>query len=287
MFVAAGPYTLEADLLYEPFDALMEVAMEERPDVLILLGPFVDSNHPLIQSGKITTSPVEIFREQITRRITRLLDTSPATNVVLVPSVRDMVSCHTAYPQAMLDRDELGLSGKRINLVPNPFSFQINEVVIAVAATDVLFHLRREEVFQRAEEAEPDPNVPRTANPQGDIMANAVRHVLGQQHFYPLFPAPEALAADVNLDVTHWNMLKLGGCAPDILILPSKLKHFSKIVDSTLAVNPGFLSSARAAGTFAKLSIHPIKGLQSDGDVDMDDVEHRIYERARSDVWRI
>jgi hypothetical protein len=35
--VAAGPFTLDDDLLYQPLSALLEVVSEERPDVLILV----------------------------------------------------------------------------------------------------------------------------------------------------------------------------------------------------------------------------------------------------------
>lgn len=37
LMVAAGPYTLDDDLLYEPLEALMEVVIDEKPDVLILV----------------------------------------------------------------------------------------------------------------------------------------------------------------------------------------------------------------------------------------------------------
>lgn len=60
-------------------------------------------------------------------------------------------------------------------------------------------------------------------------MAGLVRHVLGQRNFYPIFPPTEAHAGDVNLDVTHFPLLKMDGPQPDLLILPSKLKHFSKV----------------------------------------------------------
>jgi DNA polymerase alpha subunit B len=63
-------------------------------------------------------------------------------------------------------------------------------------------------------------------------MAGLVRHVLGQRNFYPIFPPTEAHASEVNLDVTHFNLLKMEGPQPDLLILPSKLKHFSKVSPS-------------------------------------------------------
>lgn len=37
MITAAGPYTLEDDLTFAPLDALLEVAVRERPDVLLLV----------------------------------------------------------------------------------------------------------------------------------------------------------------------------------------------------------------------------------------------------------
>jgi DNA polymerase alpha subunit B len=37
VIVAAGPYTLDSDLLFEPLEALLEAAKNDRPDVLILV----------------------------------------------------------------------------------------------------------------------------------------------------------------------------------------------------------------------------------------------------------
>jgi len=99
--------------------------------------------------------------------------------------------------------------------------------VIAISSVDILFHLRREELVQRAEKSEPDPVL--KGQEVNDPMAGLVRHVLGQRSFYPIFPPPEPHASEVNLDVTHYPLLKMDGPAPDLLILPSKLKHFSKV----------------------------------------------------------
>ncbi|OCF32814.1 DNA polymerase alpha subunit B [Kwoniella heveanensis BCC8398] len=285
MMTAAGPFTLEDDFSYAPLEALVQVALDERPDVLILLGPFVDSNHPAITSGAVLQTPTEIFRDQVSRRLQRIVDTSPNTVIILIPSVRDIVSRHMAYPQSMLDKEVLGLS-KRVRLLPNPCTFSINEILVAVSTVDVLFHLRKEELYQRAQEAEPDPQ---QLTEVKDAMANLIRHVLGQRSFYPIFPPPEQHAAEVNLDVTHYPLLKMDGPAPDIMILPSKLKHFSKIVDSTLVVNPAYLARPHSAGTFAKITLHPTPKEQlMESDVGEDAMlEHQVYDRARSEIWRI
>lgn len=57
--------------------------------------------------------------------------------------------------------------------------------------------------------------------------------ILSLRSFYPIFPVPQDLSREVNLDVTHSEGLKMDdkgdGFAPDVLILPSKLKHFTKV----------------------------------------------------------
>jgi len=52
--------------------------------------------------------------------------------------------------------------------------------------------------------------------------------------FYPLFPVPSDLSHEVNLDVSHMEGLRLcteemPDSAPDVLVVPSRLKHFSKV----------------------------------------------------------
>ena len=48
VMLAAGPYTLDADLNYEPFEALIEAALRDRPDVLVLVSRRVVSAHGIL-----------------------------------------------------------------------------------------------------------------------------------------------------------------------------------------------------------------------------------------------
>ena len=116
--------------------------------------------------------------------------------------------------------------------------------------------------------------------------------------FYPMFPAPMAAPLDpLNLDVTHADLLRFGTSAgADVFIMPSMLKHFAKVVDSTIIVNPGSLCRKNAAGTYTKLTIHPTpkaelqasgQAMTVDGDSDTQASEHRIYERCRVDIVRV
>ena len=86
--------------------------------------------------------------------------------------------------------------------------------------------------------------------PATDTMASLARHILQQNRFvfltslldsvhcchvsfYPLFPTPLDLSHEVNLNVSHLEYLTLchgeGASTPDVLVVPSRLKHFSKV----------------------------------------------------------
>ncbi|KAL7415252.1 DNA polymerase alpha subunit B N-terminal-domain-containing protein [Mrakia frigida] len=290
VFTACGPYTLDGDLDYTPFEALAEEIRTSRPDVVILLGPFVDASHPLIKLGKTDLLPVDIFRSKITSRLLDITESTPATNVILIPSVRDLISTQMAFPQGMFKRDlSMFPNPKKIRLLPNPCVLNINEVVIAVSSVDTLFHLRKETFFKKAAEAEPEPGVP-TGN--GDAMGNLCRSVLGQRTFYPIYPVPDEFVQDVNLDLTHLDLLNLE-TSPDILILPSNLAKFAKIVDSVVVVNPARLTQHHSGGTFARMVIHPSPrealegGVRAGSGGEDENLEHFVHQRVRVDIVKI
>lgn len=91
--------------------------------------------------------------------------------------------------------------------------------------------------------------------------------------FYPLYPAP----AGACLDLSQASQLQLP-CTPDLLLLPSDLAPFAKVVQpgqqagslpegqaqegqaqqaptQVVAVNPGRLARGAAAGTFAHVHV--------------------------------
>ncbi|KAK0244203.1 DNA polymerase alpha subunit B [Armillaria nabsnona] len=270
MCIASGPYTSDSDLSFKPWRAFLPILKSKKPAVVLLIGPFIDASHPLLKMGAIDTTPLKLFHAQFTKPLRSYLDSSPGSIAILVPSVRDLVSFHAVYPQSEFS-SEVSNGDSRIHLLPNPAQFSINNIKFAVTSVDVLFHLRKEELLKRGEEI--DSIVPSSPEDTGtDSMANTCRHVLQQRSFYPLFPVPQELAHEVNLDVTHSQLLRLGesddgNVAPDVLIIPSRLKHFSKVkllaflspilltryqsLDTTSTLNPSFLSK----GTYAVLQV--------------------------------
>ncbi|KAI0335848.1 DNA polymerase alpha, subunit B [Cubamyces sp. BRFM 1775] len=261
MCIAAGPFTPEADLSFQPLQSLITKFTSDKPAVALLIGPFIDASHPLIKVGDVDMPPRDMFITQFVDKLRDFLDASPGSIVLLLPSPRDILSEHAVFPQCELPRALC--DDPRIRLLPNPARFTLNGVHFAASSVDVLFHLRKEEFYKRAGEIEPLPAA--SASDVPDPMANLCRHILQQRSFYPIFPVPLDLANEVNLDMTHSEMLNLcpqddntddaegsvdpsrARCAPEVLIVPSRLKHFSKVVDHTVAVNPSFLTKSTYA----------------------------------------
>jgi len=260
MAVACGPFTQDSDLQYKSWTSLFKSLLSLRPGVVLLIGPFVDSNNEKIKTGDIDQTPSEIFYTQFTEKLQEFLETSPNSLILIVPSVRDVISNHCVYPQSSLGVSDLSVD-PRIKLLPNPCRFSLNDLSFAVTSVDVLFHLRKEQLVMRAEEVESlevDGQLPAT-----DTMASLSRLVLQQRCFYPLFPSPLELSHEVNLDVSHFEHLALcheeSAYAPDVLIVPSRLKHFSKVVDHTVAINPSFVSKSVSANLmFGGQGVGPI-----------------------------
>uniref|UniRef100_A0ACD6AND1 Uncharacterized protein n=1 Tax=Avena sativa TaxID=4498 RepID=A0ACD6AND1_AVESA len=66
--IAAGPYTTTDNLLFEPLQELLSYACRKQPQLLILMGPFIDSDHPDIKKGTVDQSFHDIFHFEIVRK---------------------------------------------------------------------------------------------------------------------------------------------------------------------------------------------------------------------------
>ena len=239
IMLASGPYTADDNIAFEPLKELCEKAATSYADVLILIGPMVDLDHPLIASGdfdlpddpnlqpdKATLN--DVFRIQIGNPLRQLAEAVPNITIILVPSVRDAVNKHVSWPQEPFDKKGLGLP-KGAKIVTNPVMISLNEIIVHISALDVLNDLRREEVII---------GKPREKN----LLTRLPRHLIQQRHFYPLFPPTEriafakpsgqnveGLATGTPLDLSY---LKLGEwltVRPDILVTPSTLTPFANV----------------------------------------------------------
>ncbi|KAJ4839405.1 hypothetical protein Tsubulata_016860 [Turnera subulata] len=80
--IASGPFTTSDNLLFEPFKELLAYASRKLPQLLILLGPFIDSDHPEISKGTTDRSFEDIFHHEIIK--------SPAFDINL-PNLKHQV----------------------------------------------------------------------------------------------------------------------------------------------------------------------------------------------------
>ena len=99
-----GPYTTCENLDYEPFIDLLNVIREEKPDVVILVGPFVDLQHTQVSAGdtmvelddgsKMPVSFETFFANKVTALLEELFETEESllTQFVVVPSLDEAVA---------------------------------------------------------------------------------------------------------------------------------------------------------------------------------------------------
>ena len=214
----SGPYTADDNLSFESLHELCTQAADQLADALILTGPFLDTEHPLLASGDFDlpesknldisdpSSMSALFRAWIAAPLQKLLHANPNITILLVPSTRDAISKHVSFPQEQLTgKKELGLANKQVKLLPNPCFVSLNEVVVGITSQDVLFDLSRETV---------------TFNEQGEVMSRLPGLVMQQRHFYPLFPPARGSGKVMQLDVGFSKLAEWGSVRPDLLVLP-------------------------------------------------------------------
>ncbi|KAK4040008.1 DNA polymerase alpha subunit B N-terminal-domain-containing protein [Parachaetomium inaequale] len=292
---ASGPYTADDNLDFEPLHTLCSEAADIFADAVVLTGPFIDMEHPLIAAGDFDLPPeasydpdtatmTTVFKYLVSPALNRLVAANPSVTVLLIPSVRDVLDKHVSWPQDAFPRRELGLH-KTVRIIGNPMTLSINEMVLGISSQDALWELRHEELVGGAR--------------AGDALSRVSRYLVEQRHFFPLFPSadrkrlPKTGAVDgvgggvppgAMLDVSYLKLGEMVNVRPDVLVVPSALPPFAKVVESVLVINPGYLSKRKAAGTYAKMTLYP----PSQEDISSDGmVAHKIFERARVEITRI
>ncbi|XP_078441933.1 DNA polymerase alpha 2 isoform X2 [Wolffia australiana] len=246
LIVAAGPFTTSDNLLFEPLAELLAYASRKSPQLLVLIGPFIDSEHPEIKNGTANTSFDDIFKVEIISRLQDYVELmGSAVRVVLLPATRDANHDHV-FPQPAFEIFPPEEIKNQISCLSNPCVFSANEVVVGGCSVDILKHLSSEEIAQIT---------PETSG--GDRLGRLAHHVLAQRSFYPLYPP----STEVPLDLSLAPEALAISAAPDVLLMPSDLAPFVKVLAAEEGeagrrcawVNPGRLAKGIGGGTFAEL----------------------------------
>lgn len=234
VLVACGPYTPSDSLTFDPLLDLISVIVRDRPDVCLLLGPFVDSKHEQIEKAQVT----ETFEAIFSRCMESIVDgtKSVGCRLVFVPSQRD-IHHPFIYPQPPFTLPNLSKDqAQRVTLVPDPCTLLIDGVTFGLTSTDILFHMGAEEI---------------SCGTGTDRFSRILKHMLTQRSYYPLYPPVE----EVNMDYEKFQSFGQMLLTPDVLIVPSELRYFVKDVVGCVCVNPGRLTKGQVGGTYGRLLI--------------------------------
>lgn len=63
--MAAGPFTCSEDVEYEPLRDLLKYAVQQHADLVVLLGPFVDTEHPAVKTGALDVTFEDLFANTV------------------------------------------------------------------------------------------------------------------------------------------------------------------------------------------------------------------------------
>ena len=308
VIVTCGPYFSDDNFSLELLqDFISRINNKAKPHVLIMFGPFIDITHPLIASGKIPVFPQfktqpKTLDELFLKLFTPILKTiSPHIQIILIPSTRDAISNHAAYPQASLNRKALQLPKKNFKCMTNPSSFQINEIYFGCSNVDTFKDLK--EVIKGG------------STSSRYRLDRVSEHILQQRRYYPIFPGSirtrikpknefsneEASNTKNNagkayehisgtdLDVSYLGLTEfVGGFSPDIMIIPSELQYFARVVQNVIVINPGrFMRATGNRGSYAQITV-TCPDLE-DGNLTLVEGEepvylHNVWKRARVDL---
>ncbi|XP_077143812.1 DNA polymerase alpha subunit B isoform X2 [Ranitomeya variabilis] len=235
IIAACGPFTTSDTITYDALKDLVDVINRDRPDVCILLGPFLDSKHQQVENLQLTVTFEEVFKSCLKMIIEGTRQSG--SHLVFVPSVRD-VHHDPVYPQPPFSCYEVAKEDKeRVHFVADPCTLSVNGVALGFTSTDLLFHMGAEEISSG------------TGAP--DRFSRILKHILTQRSYYPLYPPHE----EINIDYeAHYNY-GIMPVTPDVFILPSELRFFIKDISGCICINPGRLTKGMVGGTYARFLV--------------------------------
>lgn len=251
IMVASGPWLIDLNGLVSdaPFTAFLDQIVKRCPQLVILTGPFVDSeNNTILESDREYSKWfVGLLNTQNEKLVSMLAEKGyPMPTMVFVPSFHDAFHYPT-FPQPPFDcKIAVALNASNFHnfgfensvvFASNPCMLEINggAVTIGVTSNDSIKQLAAQEV------SSDDHYMNR--------LARCCGHLIEQRSFSPLYPTDLSTTVIETMDRVEWKY------TPDILIVPSDARYFLHRVHDVLCVNPGRISRGSTAGTFAIIDV--------------------------------
>ena len=231
VITACGPFTTSDNLNYQPLEDLLARVLVQKPDVLVLVGPFVDITQPLLANGDVHLANQDIsdeekanlvpdhknsheaayemvFVEKIVRDGLNGLFNSEEeygvipTNIILVPSLQD-AHHEFVFPQPPFgDRDRIQTSyfEDDLGVLDIPFSksndpkrrIHLLPNPCMFRVNEVLMGVCANDILFSLSSEEISQNL------EGNRLARLAGHLLAQQSFCPQFPVPSNILSQVS-----------------------------------------------------------------------------------------
>lgn len=131
---------MDEDLKYDPVRDLLNYVAENQPHILMLIGPFVDENHPILAKGDIKETFEEFFEDLIGGISTALSDTN--VRIILVSSMKD-IHHMKVFPTPAYN---LAYRYPNVVVVEDPSVLKLDDLLVGVTSVDVMYHIAQEEL---------------------------------------------------------------------------------------------------------------------------------------------
>lgn len=250
--ICSGQLSKTTDLDYIYLENIISQVNSTKPDIFVLLGPLVDTSHPIVKSGSFQVKDFKLSGNElftiIINRIYILAKDNPAMKVVVIPSTNDFTKEFVLPQPGFSSSAGTSLTTKPRNLyfLQNPAVFKINETnqTLAVLSDSVLSD------FEEASSVYGTTKDKLTVSSLRKIAG----HLLRTRNFYPMFPP-----GNVSVDYAKQNALCMPNL-PDLLILPSNRDTDLSVsvkasdghkIKTVRVISPGRLNSKARLCSFA------------------------------------
>ncbi|CAD7956051.1 unnamed protein product [Amoebophrya sp. A25] len=205
ILAASGPFTKRGEMDYSPLRAVLQHALAVKPQMVVLMGPFMDANNNAVREGSIAEpdgKDTDIWDVIEGALLPLLLDfvrkmREAECEVLIVPSPEEAMYLHAtpqpAYPSVFLLPCWNLLAEAGAHLAPNPCYLRVNnDVTISITSQDPLTPLVRSLLVR------PEPE-------SGGRLEEVMRHLLWQRSWFPRDGVERGMTANVT---THVDIMR-------------------------------------------------------------------------------
>ncbi|CAO4369295.1 unnamed protein product [Caenorhabditis nigoni] len=239
IWFACGPYTAMDNCGYEHLCELLDQVVAEKPDILVLAGPFVDRKNTFLNKPNLTITYDNLMEDLLCKIKEKLVNTK--TEVIIQPSSSRDLCTPSVFPSPAFrfKSRKLDMIKKELHFVPDPCIVRIgqNGVDMAVTSSEPIQGLSNSE-FHRSINQE-----------NSDRIARLCSHLLTQQSLYPLEPTEIPSSLGDLLEVCQLTS------TPHIVFAPTKLASSAKKVNGSVFINSSTLAKG-PTGNYVKMSIN-------------------------------